>query len=43
LKIKKAYSRLQKLLLQKVRGGEVDEGVDECEPGKLITSPCDSV
>jgi hypothetical protein len=25
------------------KGGEVDEGVDEWEPGVLITSPCDSV
>ncbi len=25
------------------KGGEVDEGVDEWQPGVLITSPCDSV
>jgi hypothetical protein len=40
---KESLLKAPEVVFAEGKGGEVDEGVDEWEPGMLITSPCDSV
>ncbi len=42
-RLKKGKTLMLGSKLEVAEGGCVNEGVDEWEPGVLITSPCDSV